>query len=231
MATIWIDSRFRGPARSGHGGYVAGLVGSGPASGATVRLRMPPPLETELELSAGTLSGPGGVIATATAADPAALDEAIVEPVEEAEVRAAEEAFAAMTEHPFPTCYGCGPDNKDGLHLRPGRTTERRTATGWRPVAEMAGADGLVAPEYLWAALDCPGGWTIAQDGRPSVLGQLTARIETRPEPDEPCLVMGRWLGEDGRKTFAATTLYGSGGRVLARAHQVWIAVDPAVFN
>jgi hypothetical protein len=42
---------------------------------------------------------------------------------------------------------------------------------------------------------------------------------------------MGRWLGEDGRKTFTATTMYDADGRILARARHVWIAVDPADFN
>jgi hypothetical protein len=42
---------------------------------------------------------------------------------------------------------------------------------------------------------------------------------------------MGRNLGESGRKTFTATTLYDSDGRILARARHTWIAVDPALFN
>jgi hypothetical protein len=227
MGTVWIDGRFRGPARSGHGGYVAGLVGSSleTAGPVRVRLRLPPPLETELDLTGGTLSGPAGVIAEAHQVN-VLLQE--VDPVTPDEVRAAEASYAGMTDHPFPTCYGCGPDNEDGLRLRPGRATDRRTACRWRPVA---GPGGLVAVEDVWAAMDCPGGWTIVEAARPSVLGQLTLDIAALPEPDEPCVLMGGWLGDDGRKTFAATTLYGADGRVLARADQVWITVDPRVFG
>ncbi|HSK25595.1 MAG TPA: hypothetical protein VK894_01620, partial [Jiangellales bacterium] len=48
-----VERRFRGPAESGNGGYVAGLlaarVGAVPGgSAAVVTLRLPPPLETPL---------------------------------------------------------------------------------------------------------------------------------------------------------------------------------------
>jgi acyl-CoA thioesterase FadM len=62
------------------------------------------------------------------------------------------------------------------------------------------------------------------------VLGQLTACIDARPPAGEACVVMGRLLAEDGRKTTTATTLYDADGRVLGRAQQVWIMVDPATF-
>jgi hypothetical protein len=42
---------------------------------------------------------------------------------------------------------------------------------------------------------------------------------------------MGRLLAEDGRKTVTATTLYDADGRILGRARQVWIGVDPAHFS
>src|SRR5690606_14027041 len=44
-----IDRRFHGPEGSGNGGYVAGrLAGRVPIDTVTVRLRQPPPLDTEL---------------------------------------------------------------------------------------------------------------------------------------------------------------------------------------
>jgi hypothetical protein len=42
---------------------------------------------------------------------------------------------------------------------------------------------------------------------------------------------MGRVLGEEGRKTYTASTLYDADGRVLARARHTWVLVDPALFN
>ena len=58
----------------------------------------------------------------------------------------------------------------------------------------------------------------------------MTACIDARPAAGEACVLMGRLLGEDGRKTFTASTLYAADGRVLARARHTWITVDPAAF-
>ncbi|HEY0688371.1 MAG TPA: hypothetical protein VGD71_04955 [Kribbella sp.] len=238
--SLRIDSRFRGPARSGNGGYVTGLVGTALAAVSAddtvpqVRLRIPPPLELDLDLEVTTegaqLTGPAGPIAAAMPVDSSTLDTAIVDPVSHDEARAAEASYRGLAGHPFPTCFVCGPENAEGLQLRPGQIGDGRTACTWTPDSDLLAADELVDATYLWAALDCPGGWAIDLENRPSVLGQLTACIDARPPAGEACVVMGRILAEDGRKTTTATTLYDADGRVLARAQQVWIMVDPARF-
>ncbi|MEV6410121.1 hypothetical protein [Kribbella sp. NPDC051718] len=240
MTTMRIAPRFRGPAKSGNGGYVAGLVGTALAAAAPadtvprVRLLVPPPMETDLELSvdpsgvrlAGTAPVAEGVPVSA-----ATLADATVDPVGPDEALAAEAKYKGLVDHPFPGCFVCGPENHEGLQLKPGPLGDGRTACTWHPAADLAASDRLVDPVYLWSALDCPGGWAIDLEGRPSVLGQMTACIDARPRPGEPCVVMGRVLGEDGRKTHTASTLYDSDGRVLARARHTWILVDPALFN
>ncbi|WBQ08595.1 hypothetical protein [Kribbella sp. CA-293567] len=237
-----IVPRFQGPARSGNGGYVAGLVGTALASVAAVdtaprvRLRVPPPLETDLELladesGAKLTSAAGDVVAEAVPVAADTLADCTVDAVTPEEALAAETKYKGLSNHPFPGCFVCGPRNAEGLQLKPGTLSDGRTACTWRPAADLAAADGLVDPVYLWSALDCPGGWAIDLEGRPSVLGQMSAYIDARPQPAEPCVVMGRVLGEDGRKTHTASTLYDSDGRVLARAHHTWILVDPALFN
>jgi hypothetical protein len=82
-----------------------------------------------------------------------------------------------------------------------------------------------VTEALVWAALDCPGGWTIPLEGRPYVLGRMTARVHALPEPGEHCVVMGATTGEDGRKAFTLSTLYGGAGRPLATARATWIAL------
>jgi hypothetical protein len=245
-----IERRFCGPDGSGNGGYVAGRVGTALAALAAetttdtavpqVTLRRPPPLEVELDLLVGIdrarLVEPGtdtaaAVVAEAVPVGVDVLSDAVVDPVGPEEARAAEASYRGLGDHPFPRCFVCGPDNADGLHLRPGPVGDGRTACTWVPGPGLAAADGLVDPAFLWAVLDCPGGWTIDLEGRPSVLGRLTAGIDARPPTGECCVVMGRKLAEDGRKTSTATTLYDADGRMLARARQVWIAVDPATFN
>ena len=82
-----------------------------------------------------------------------------------------------------------------------------------------------------WAALDCIGGWAGDLVERPMVLGRMTARVDTLPVVGEPHVVVGGARGSEGRKTFTASTLYDSDGRMVAVAEHVWIAVDPDVFN
>ena len=91
-------------------------------------------------------------------------------------------------------------------------------AATWTPPAE------LCRPEFVWAALDCPGAYGSGAIGRgAAVLGRLAARIDDLPRPGEPCVVAGWPLGENGRKVFAGTALYGEGGRVLGVGRAVWI--------
>jgi hypothetical protein len=55
------------------------------------------------------------------------------------------------------------------------------------------------------------------------VLGRLAARIEALPRSGERCVVVAWPLGEEGRKAYAGTALYGAGGRVLGVARATWI--------
>ncbi|MEV5965155.1 hypothetical protein AB0L70_25525 [Kribbella sp. NPDC051952] len=240
MSVVRVERRFQGPGRSGNGGYVAGLVGTALAgqlgSGFVPRvtLRRPPPLERDLDLAAAAdgarLTDGDALVADGTPIESGFLADATVDAVSPEEARAAEASYKGLSNHPFPTCFVCGPANEGGLQLRPGPIGDGRTACVWQPAADLA-TDGLVDEIYLWSALDCPGGWAIDLEGRPSVLGQLTACVDARPSAGEECVVLGRYLGEEGRKTYTASTLYDADGRVLARATHTWIMVDPAAFN
>lgn len=235
MTSVRIGRRFQGPARSGNGGYVAGLVGTALAAELgdgvvpQVTLRVPPPMEIDLELvvtaDGGQLLDGTSPIATAVPVETGFLVDATVEPVAADDARAAEASYKGLSGHPFPSCFVCGPENAEGLQLKPGPVGDGRVACTWVPGA------GLTDAVFLWAALDCPGGWAIDLEGRPSVLGQLTACVDAQPQVGEECVAVGRVLGEEGRKTFTASTLYDSDGRILARARHTWIMVDPAAFN
>ena len=48
-------------------------------------------------------------------------------------------------------------------------------------------------------------------------------RIDELPDVGERCVVVGWPLGEEGRKLYAGTALYGEDGRPLARARATWI--------
>ena len=56
------------------------------------------------------------------------------------------------------------------------------------------------------------------------MLGRLNAKVEHLPHAGETCVVLGWPLGEDGRKRYAGTALFGEDERVLGSACATWIA-------
>lgn len=239
---ITIARRFGGPPRSANGGYTAGVLAAAFVRGRDapqaieVTLRSPPPLDTAMSLrrtaDTTTLYLRDRPVAEARAGE---LTGEPVESVSLADARDAETTYAGLISHPFPRCFTCGPDREpgDGLRLSPGRVEGGRTACTWTPDDSLASPEqpAHVRPEFVWASLDCPGGWTTDISGRPMVLGRITAEVDAPAEIRERHVVMGRLLRQEGRKTFTATTLYDSDRRIVARAEQLWIAVDPATFS
>ncbi len=134
------------------------------------------------------------------------------------------DAEAAMLPHgdpesPFPECFVCGRAREDGLRIFPGPL-----AGGGLVAAPWVPDETTIGPEFVWAALDCPGAYGSGAIGRGAVvLGRLAVRVEALPEPGERCVVVGWNLGEEGRKAFAGTALRGEGGRLLGYGRATWI--------
>ncbi|MEJ3743983.1 hypothetical protein WEI85_11895 [Actinomycetes bacterium KLBMP 9797] len=212
---MFVAARFNGPPGSGNGGYSAGLFAGGPAG--EVTLRRPPPLDTPLTVVDGTVRAPdGSVVAEVVAAAPVAT---AVPPVGYAEAVAAAAGYLGFTEHPFPTCYVCGPEHPDGLRIFPGPLPDGRTAAPWTVPPD-------VSTPTVWAALDCPGGWAIIGPGRTYVLGRIAVAVHRVPVPGAECVVVGALARAEGRKAHVHTTLYGPDGAELARARATWLALS-----
>jgi len=215
VPTLTIPARFTGPPDSANGGVTCGLLAQ--ATGLSeVTLRTPPPLERPLRVVDGALYDADTLVASAAAATVALEPPA---PVSVAEARAATTRYGGLTEHPFPTCFVCGPDKADGLRLFPGPVGEGVAATPWVPVDQD--------PVMVWAALDCPGGWSLDLPGRPMVLGRMALRLDELPAPGEEHVVMGWRVSLEGRKAFTGSALFTAAGDLLAVAQQTWIAVSP----
>jgi hypothetical protein len=249
LATLVIDDRFRGPARSGNGGYSAGALAAlavDPTGGAwpatAVRLRLPPPLDAPMDVvrdgEATVARYDGEIVAQATTG----ADLIPVAPVPVEVARAAEAAYPGLAAHPFPTCFVCGTGRErgDGLRIFPGVVSELdgrpRVAATWIPhpsvAADAPPDDALRATlPVVWAALDCAGAWAADVGERPMVLGTMTARVDSLPLIGEPHVVVGEDRGRDGRKNYTATSVYDPSGTLVATAEHVWITVDPAAFN
>ena len=240
-ATLTIPARFNGPPGSANGGYFAGRLaacllavsaGEGPPTAITVTIRRPPPLEEPMDLvptDTDTLAARTGNLLIAEAGlFSGGFHE--VEPVSFDDAQDAAQYYGGLVEHPFPTCFSCGvarPES-DGLDLRPGLLPNHEgvTATSWRPDGSLTDPAGAIRPEFIWAVLDCPGGWTVDLVGRPMVLGRMSGQVIAAPRVGEPCVVMGRLDGREGRKAFTSTTAYGADGRLLGHANAVWIEVS-----
>src|SRR5262245_3646269 len=217
---IVIERRFRGPNQSGNGGYTCGLVAQLVDGPAEVTLRLPPPLDTPLavERSDGVVRvlDDERLVAEAKPTD-LPLDAHAPPSFEEASSAALPEGDQ---ESPFPQCFVCGPHRApgDGLRIFAGPLHDRVVAAPWVPIEPYTG------PEFVWAALDCPGAYACGFGERGVlVLGRLAARVEALLEPGERCVVVGWLLGEDGRKAYAGTALYGEDGRLLGLARATWI--------
>jgi len=231
--TVVVPRRFNGPPDSGNGGYSCGVVAAlVDAPAVEVTLRAPPPLERELHVEGrdGALVALDGESVVAEAR-PTELDLEAPEPVSPSE---AAEADARSTyrdgeRHWFPTCFVCGPSRRegDGLRMFPGLLADGvRHATRFRPDPSLAGPDGVVRPEVVWAALDCPTSAPIADwdNQRPaSVLARLAVRIDSPLYAGREYVALSWPLGEDGRKRSAAAALYDETGAVVAGSRALWI--------
>jgi hypothetical protein len=231
VSELVIGRRFRGPARSGNGGYVAGAVAAALGDGThRVSLRVPPPLEVplRLEASAGTATLHHDDVLVAEA-ETVAEEIEPVEPVPLEAAGAATAAYPGLRAHPFPTCFSCGTGRPDGLRIFPGPVAPAaggatRVAAPWTP------GDDVDLPT-TWAALDCIGGWAGDLGDRLMVLGRITGCVDAVPAAGEPHVVMGQAVRAEGRRTWTTSTLYDPDGRIVGRAAHVWVAVDPAAFN
>ena len=227
---VTIGPRFCGPPTSGNGGYSCGLLGHALGGCVEVTLLKPPPLEVVLRIEhddeGAQLLHDETEIAKAR---PAELDLAIPSAPSFEEAVTLSSKFAGFEAHAFPTCFVCGPerDQGDGLCIFPGRASpEAPVAAAWTPDASLCDDEGLVLPEIVWSALDCPGYFAIAEVGETAVLGRMTASINKRPRGGEPCVVLGWAIGRDGRKLHAGTALFGPGHALYASAKQTWIKLS-----
>lgn len=162
-------------------------------------------------------------------ARPATVEVEVPEPPSFDEAEAASRRFAGFDSHWYPTCFVCGPerDEGDGLRIFAGPLEGRDLfASPWVPDASLDSGTGTVSPEFLWAALDCPGAFSFTQRAeRAVVLGELRARIQGEISVGERCVVVAWELSREGRKHFTATALFGETGDVRAAGLGVWFEI------
>ena len=227
--TVVIERRFRGPPDSANGGYASGVLARRLEGAVEVTLRVPLPLDAELQVvSEGPdlqLRQGDTVLAQARRSE---LDLKVPEPVSLEEAEAAADRSQALQEHPYPGCFGCGPEREgdDGLRLFPGPIDERAIAAcAWTPSKALADEHGRVRPEIVWVALDCPTWWggNLHGEQRLSVLGRLTGEIMSPLEVGDPLIVVAWPIGAEGRKWEGGSALFTEAGELKALSRGLWI--------
>ena len=243
MPSVTIDKRFCGPPDSANGGYVCGVLAKAVGRSAEVTLRAPPPLGRPLELTRtadGAAELRDGARLLGTARNAALhLSHIPVATFAEAE-DAARGSHADEGDRYFRSCFVCGPARpaRDGLRIFVGpleaRSNDVEVLAGpWVPYPDLAGYDGRVATEFVWAALDCPSGFACITARRRAMrgtevilLGRMRAQIHECPRPGDRCVLTAWPTGSDGRKLFADSALIGAEGEILAVAQTTWVIVD-----
>lgn len=231
MDGLTIPARFNGPPSSGNGGYVGGsLARLLRLPVVDVSLRAPPPLDRALtvrfvdEQAIVLMDGDTGLARASGGELPLELP-----PAPDHDAACAAGALgrmrAASRRSPYARCFGCGIERHDGLQLQPGPIGEAGVvATGWTPPASLADGDGRIGIEFVWVALDCPGGlaWSNRVPDLPSMLtARMIATVVAPISAGEPLVVAGWPIAREGRKLHAGTAIFGRDGGVRAYSRQL----------
>lgn len=232
---ITIPRRFCGPPTSGNGGYSAGRVAAFVGSAAEITLRAPPPLDTPLQVQrhdgvVRLLHG-SRLLAEGRAGE---LQLDIPAPPPWDAAVAAGKGFNGLRDHAYDTCFVCGPRARHGLHIYCGPWRDGKVAGTWIPDASLDDGKGDVANEFLWAAIDCPGSWSVIGRDDPAaplpaipsslLLGRLAGQVYRGLRIGDECTVLGWYLGHDGRKYYVGTAIHTRAGELVAASRATWIA-------
>lgn len=237
LSKIVIGRQFCGPPNSGNGGYVCGVLAKGLDGPVTSVIRAPVPLDKDLDFEArndaNVILGDEGVLIGQGGAATQTLPEPPVTPTLD-QARTAMAGHIGLTQRVHPICFTCGNERGegDGLRVFPGQLDGQDkgvVACVWTPHAAFADANGAVATEVVWAALDCPGffAWVEKEGRHGALLGTMTGEILVQPKAGEDYVVLAWPILREGRKEIAGVALFDGAGRLMARAHQVWIMMPP----
>jgi hypothetical protein len=165
VAELRVPARFCGPPGVANGGFASGSLAVLLGGAAEVTLRRPVPLDRPLPVRDGdgalAVEDGGVLLAEARPAKPPVALPALPATVTPQAAEAAAGRSPYYDDPVFPGCFVCGPARPagDGLRIFPGRVAGRTLwAAPWTPEETVAGTDGHIRPEVIWAALDCPSG-------------------------------------------------------------------------
>ncbi len=135
---------------------------------------------------------------------------------------------------PDSICFGCGPANPDGLHIRSWRETHE-TVADWMPSPQHRAFPGVLNGGIIGTLMDCHSNWTAAEHlmrsrglDRPPTTVTADFHVKLRrPTPaDRPVHLRARVVeSSDDRATVEAEL--SSGGAITATCRASFVAVGP----
>jgi acyl-coenzyme A thioesterase PaaI-like protein len=135
---------------------------------------------------------------------------------------------------PDSICFGCGPANPDGLHIRSWREANE-TVADWMPSPQHQAFPGVLNGGIIGTLMDCHSNWTAAEHlmrsrgvDRPPTTVTADFHVQLRrPTPsDRPVHLRARVVeSTEDRATVEAEL--SSGGTVTATCRATFVAVGP----
>lgn len=138
---------------------------------------------------------------------------------------------------PQSVCFGCGPANPDGLHIksRPAPDDDDELVAEWMPQKRYEAFDGYLNGGIIGTLLDCHCNWTAAYhlmkkagaDHPPfTVTAEYTVRMR-RPTPSTGPVTLRARVVESGDDRAVVEGTLEAGGVVTATCRGVFVAVKP----
>jgi len=138
---------------------------------------------------------------------------------------------------PGNTCFGCGPSNPKGLHIRSfvSNDDEREIVAEWTPEPHHEAFPGVLNGGIIGTLLDCHCNWAAAYhlmqqagaDGPPCTVTADYAITLKRPTPTTgPVTLRARVVEASEDRAVVEGTLEG-GGKVCATCRGTFVAVKP----
>ena len=139
-------------------------------------------------------------------------------------------------------CFGCGPANEKGLHIRSFESANGELVCDWTPEPHHLAFDGIVNGGILGTLLDCHSNWTAAhhimksrgeQELPPTVTADFHVTLK-RPTPMGTTLHLRARVVESAEDRAVVEATVEANGKVTATCRGTFVAVKeghPAFFR
>jgi acyl-coenzyme A thioesterase PaaI-like protein len=139
---------------------------------------------------------------------------------------------------PRSICFGCGPANDEGLHIRsfPGTDDESGwVVCEWQPAARHQAFEGVLNGGIIGTLMDCHSNWTAAYhlmqrrgaDQPPTtVTAEFSVRLLSPTPIGEPVRLRARVVDSSDRRATVEAELLAA-GEVTATCLATFVAVKP----